>query len=583
MMKKDKNLKRFLKFIISKNKLKLSISFFLVIVSSCMSLYLPKITRKIVDEGIMAKDYKFLLNLIIIYLIIVFSSAIIDIILEYLYNVMKNKVTSSFKIKLFHHLSKLSGKYFSNIKSGNIFSIVEQDLYIVEGFNAELLFSIIMNFITAICSVYFLFMMSKDMLFIVVILQILLILSQSKIRKLISKMTREIRNLDGNLANISQEYISNIMNVVISKSKKIFLKRYIKQMKSIIEKNMIINLIMVSNISISKILSGMISATIYGYGGYKIISGKLSIGELIAFQQYTGMLVNPCINIIRSANKIEQVKVSIDRIYSIIDEPIEIFSPLKSNIFGSNLEHKPIENIEFKNVYFKYSDKDNQVLNGVNLSFSKGKTTAIVGGSGCGKSTISNLIYRLWDVSEGEITINGINIKNVNLAFLRKNINVVTQDVLIFDNTIRDNISLGKNIEDEEILSICNIVGMKDFIESLEDGLYSIVGEKGVKMSGGQKQRIAMARALAGNSDILVFDESTSSLDNISQKEIMKNMKEVIKDKIVIIIAHRLSTIKDADNIYVIKDGQVAESGSDEELIILGGDYSLQCSGGDVY
>ncbi|MCP8340927.1 ATP-binding cassette domain-containing protein, partial [Clostridioides difficile] len=265
------------------------------------------------------------------------------------------------------------------------------------------------------------------------------------------------------------------------------------------------------------------------------------------------------------------------------DEPIEIFSPLKSNIFGSNLEHKPIENIEFKNVYFKYSDKDNQVLNGVNLSFSKGKTTAIVGGSGCGKSTISNLIYRLWDVSEGEITINGINIKNVNLAFLRKNINVVTQDVLIFDNTIRDNISLGKNIEDEEILSICNIVGMKDFIESLEDGLYSIVGEKGVKMSGGQKQRIAMARALAGNSDILVFDESTSSLDNISQKEIMKNMKEVIKDKIVIIIAHRLSTIKDADNIYVIKDGQVAESGSDEELIILGGDYSLQCSGGDVY
>ncbi|EGT2207962.1 ABC transporter ATP-binding protein [Clostridioides difficile] len=583
MMKKDKNLKRFLKFIISKNKLKLSISFFLVIVSSCMSLYLPKITRKIVDEGIMAKDYKFLLNLIIIYLIIVFSSAIIDIILEYLYNVMKNKVTSSFKIKLFHHLSKLSGKYFSNIKSGNIFSIVEQDLYIVEGFNAELLFSIIMNFITAICSVYFLFMMSKDMLFIVVILQILLILSQSKIRKLISKMTREIRNLDGNLANISQEYISNIMNVVISKSKKIFLKRYIKQMKSIIEKNMIINLIMVSNISISKILSGMISATIYGYGGYKIISGKLSIGELIAFQQYTGMLVNPCINIIRSANKIEQVKVSIDRIYSIIDEPIEIFSPLKSNIFGSNLEHKPIENIEFKNVYFKYSDKDNQVLNGVNLSFSKGKTTAIVGGSGCGKSTISNLIYRLWDVSEGEITINGINIKNVNLAFLRKNINVVTQDVLIFDNTIRDNISLGKNIEDEEILSICNIVGMKDFIESLEDGLYSIVGEKGVKMSGGQKQRIAMARALAGNSDILVFDESTSSLDNISQKEIMKNMKEVIKDKIVIIIAHRLSTIKDADNIYVIKDGQVAESGSDEELIILGGDYSLQCSGGDVH
>ncbi|CZR74670.1 ABC transporter ATP-binding protein [Clostridioides difficile] len=582
-MKKDKNLKRFLKFIISKNKLKLSISFFLVIVSSCMSLYLPKITRKIVDEGIMAKDYKFLLNLIIIYLIIVFSSAIIDIILEYLYNVMKNKVTSSFKIKLFHHLSKLSGKYFSNIKSGNIFSIVEQDLYIVEGFNAELLFSIIMNFITAICSVYFLFMMSKDMLFIVVILQILLILSQSKIRKLISKMTREIRNLDGNLANISQEYISNIMNVVISKSKKIFLKRYIKQMKSIIEKNMIINLIMVSNISISKILSGMISATIYGYGGYKIISGKLSIGELIAFQQYTGMLVNPCINIIRSANKIEQVKVSIDRIYSIIDEPIEIFSPLKSNIFGSNLEHKPIENIEFKNVYFKYSDKDNQVLNGVNLSFSKGKTTAIVGGSGCGKSTISNLIYRLWDVSEGEITINGINIKNVNLAFLRKNINVVTQDVLIFDNTIRDNISLGKNIEDEEILSICNIVGMKDFIESLEDGLYSIVGEKGVKMSGGQKQRIAMARALAGNSDILVFDESTSSLDNISQKEIMKNMKEVIKDKIVIIIAHRLSTIKDADNIYVIKDGQVAESGSDEELIILGGDYSLQCSGGDVH
>ena len=185
-----------------------------------------------------------------------------------------------------------------------------------------------------------------------------------------------------------------------------------------------------------------------------------------------------------------------------------------------------------------------------------------------------NLIYRFWDVNEGKILIDGINIKDINLLTLRKSISVVSQDILMLDDSIRNNIILSSTINDEEILRICEVVGLTDFVKGLKDGLDTVIGEKGVKISGGQRQRISIARALVNDNDILVFDEATSALDNISQAYILKNMKKYMQDKIVIIIAHRLSTIKDADNIYVLHNGKIVESGNKEELKLNDGIYN---------
>ncbi|MDN9636892.1 ABC transporter ATP-binding protein/permease [Clostridioides difficile] len=589
---KNKSLKRFAFLTFKKNKGKLLLSFIMVIIVAIVDLVQPQVTRMIVDEGIGTKDANLLLKLMFIYGAAGVSSAILYLLLSYLYSAIKKNVTVDIKIKLLNHLSKLSGKYYSNIKTGNIISIIESDIFIIENFGAELAFSILVNIFTASMALFFLVRMQVDLFLIVLILQIILSIFQNKFTKLISKNTREIREDSGSLSNKIQEYVSNIKNVVVSKSRMKFFSSYLSEEKNLIRKYLKLDLIMNGNIAIAKSISILVTVSIYGVGGYKIISGNMTIGELLAFQQYTNMFIGPCISIVRANTRIQQAKASLDRVYSVIDEEIDI----KVNNRGLRIEDKECNIIEFKNIYFSYKEigkkklqnleqdeqidctyedieTDSYILSNINITFRKGETTALIGESGSGKSTIVNLLYRLWDIQKGEITIDGINIKNINLKSLRKSINIVTQDMLMFDDTIRNNISINKSLSDEELKNICSVVGMNDFISRLENGFDTIIGEKGVKISGGQKQRIALARSLVNDSKILILDEATSALDNISQSEILRNIRAYVKGKIVIIIAHRLSTIKDADNIYVLEKGKVVESGKDKELFIRNGIY----------
>lgn len=592
MNNKNKSLKRFAFLTFKKNKGKLLLSFIMVIIVAVVDLVQPQVTRMIVDEGIGTKDVNLLLKLMFIYGAAGVSSAILYLLLSYLYSAIKKNVTVDIKIKLLNHLSKLSGKYYSNIKTGNIISIIESDIFIIENFGAELAFSILVNIFTASMALFFLVRMQVDLFLIVLILQIILSIFQNKFTKLISKNTREIREDSGSLSNKIQEYVSNIKNVVVSKSRMKFFSSYLSEEKNLIRKYLKLDLIMNGNIAIAKSISILVTVSIYSVGGYKIISGNMTIGELLAFQQYTNMFIGPCISIVRANTRIQQAKASLDRVYSVIDEEIDI----KVNNRGLRIEDKECNIIEFKNIYFSYKEigkkklqnleqdeqidctyedieTDSYILSNINITFRKGETTALIGESGSGKSTIVNLLYRLWDIQKGEITIDGINIKNINLKSLRKSINIVTQDMLMFDDTIRNNISINKSLSDEELKNICSVVGMNDFISRLENGFDTIIGEKGVKISGGQKQRIALARSLVNDSKILILDEATSALDNISQSEILRNIRAYVKGKIVIIIAHRLSTIKDADNIYVLEKGKVVESGKDKELFIRNGIY----------
>lgn len=572
----NKNMIRFSKYVFKKNKLTIFISLILVILVAIMELVIPQLTRNILDNGIAKGNIELLIKLIVIYFIINVLNPMMQLVLEYLYTIMKNKITISLKIKLLNHISSLSGRYFSEIKSGNILSIINQDIFIIDNFNVELLFNLLTNILTAMFSVIFLASINKELLFIVLFIEFILVIIQSKMRKYISSETNNIRESHGDIFNITQEYVSNIRNIVISKSKLKFFKSYINKERRLMHDELKLNIAIVANMSITTILNSTITVAIYGYGGYKIINGQLSVGELIAFQQYTNMLVGPCIDIIRSANQIVQAKVSIDRVYSIIDEPIDI----KVDNRATKIDEVEINSIELKNVSFNYNDfnEERNILRNTNMVFKKGETTAIVGESGCGKSTIVSLLYRLWDITDGEILINNINIKDINLKSLRKSIHIVNQDVFLFDDTIRNNVDFNKQFSNDEVLKVCSIVGLNELLESLEYGIDTVVGEKGVKISGGQKQRIQMARAILSNSKIVILDEATSALDNISQNSILNNINKYIKDKIVIVIAHRLSTIKDADNIYVLEKGKVVESGREEDLLAKDGLYKVLIS-----
>nr|WP_330389419.1 ABC transporter ATP-binding protein [Peptostreptococcus sp. D1] len=562
MKEKNKNIRKFINYIYINNKKKIILSSIFMLLVTVMDLYLPLLLKKIVDKGIIGKNFSTLLKLALIYLIIQLLAIFIEFILGYIYSIMRNSVAIKIRLRILRHISTLSGDYYTNKKTGNILSIVQSDIDTIESIDAELAFSLVKNFITATAALYFMIRLQYDLFLIVIFLQIVLILLQRIFTKMIHENVSLIRKEYGDITHLIQEYVLNIMSIVISKSKRFFISDYIKKDRKIINKNIKTHLLYSGNITAAITINSIITMILYGYGGYKIINGSLTLGALLAFQSYSAMLLGPCMSIVNANNKIQQAKVSIDRVYSLLGEKSDIASE-KDSI---TLEKGNIEKIEFNKVNFGYT-KDLNILKNVDLVFDRGNISALVGSSGCGKSTIINLLFRLWDVDSGCILIDGIDIKNINLYSLRKNISVVTQDSLIFDMSIRENICLGKKIDEEILKIICEKVGISEYISGLADGIDTKIGERGIKISGGQKQRIAIARTILSDSDIIILDEATSALDNISQKEIINNLKEFFDNKIVIVIAHRLSTIKDVDNIFVLDSGKIIGKGTHQALL----------------
>lgn len=560
-MKNYKTLVRFFKIIMQNKKLIIFSIFIVMVLSSVIDLLLPQFTKNIIDKAIKLKNSNLLFKLIIGYLLFNLIQIFLDLILQYINAKLKKSMSVKLKIYLLNHLSKLSGHYYSNIKTGNLLSILERDLFVVESFGFDVIFTIIMDIFTALIAFGFLVHMQFDLLIIIIVLQIFLAYSQSKFSTKISTQTEEVRDNYGDISNLTQEYISNIMHVVISNSYFKFFKTYINKERKLLKKCLNLDLIIMSNFSISQVLGTLISASIYGIGGLKVINNKMTIGDLIIFQQYTSMFIGPCVRVIKSNTRIQQAVVSINRIFTILDEPITI----KQDNTGKKVYKDLVQNIIFKDVCFSYENIN--VLNNINLNFEKGNVTSLVGTSGCGKSTIINLLFRLWEVDKGSIFINDVELKEYNLKSLRKNISIVTQDILLFDDTIFNNLTLNNKVNINFVEDICKKVDIYGFIDNLPNKFNTIVGEKGVKLSGGQKQRIAIARALINQANILIFDEATSALDNLSQSLILDNIKDLLKDKIVILIAHRLSTVVDSDKIYVINEGKVVEKGTHCELI----------------
>lgn len=569
-LKNTINMKKFLYLIIQGNKKLVIISFLMMIVVAMIDLYIPQIIRNILDIAIKSKNITMLIKLILQFILINIILSNLELFLEYNYSKMKKKITTKLKLKLLRHLSKLDGRFFSEIKTGNIMNIVEYDVMMLDRFGIELIFSLIVDIITAFISLYFLIKIQSKLLVIVVVIQIVISFTQYIFTKMISKYTQNIRSNAGSISNIVQEYISNIMNVVIHKGELNFFTQFLSMQKNFVSKCIKLDMIMAGNVSLSKILNSLIVISIYGYGGYKIINGEITFGELVAFQQYTGMLIGPCMNIIKSNAIVQQSLVSINRIFDLLNEEVNMKQENKGEIFQSGINKKI--RMDMIDVSFSYDKED--VLHNINMSLESGNIYGIVGGSGSGKSTLIKLIYRLWDIESGSIRINDVDIRDYNLKNLRKNITIITQEPLLLNDTVFNNIILSnKNINYELVVRICKELDIYDFIVSLPNEFNTIVGENGVKLSGGQKQRISIARAMLSNSSILVLDEATSALDNISQKDLLKSMKKFLNNKIVIIIAHRLSTIKDSDKIFVINNGEIIESGSHKDLVSQNGYY----------
>lgn len=395
--------------------------------------------------------------------------------------------------------------------------------------------------------------------------------------KKVNKLINRLREYHGEYINILGEFFHSMLNFIKQNGKKLFYKKYFDVSKRFLKTGIGLQMGLSGSSISTNIVSGIIMISILAYGGIKVMRGSMTIGVLIVFNSYAQQLLSPVFRIIQFRMNIQKSIVAIKRIQAILDEPISIDENKKG--YQSK---KVLGAIEFRNVSFQYNE-NKIVLKNINVTFNN-CITAVVGESGSGKTTITNLIYRLWDVTSGDIYIDNVCIKKYNLQALRKNISIVSQDTFIFDDTLMNNLTLGNRlITKEMVVNATKVADIFDHISALPKQFETKVGQNGVALSGGQKQKISIARALLRNSPIIIFDEATSSLDNISENKIQEELGKYFKGKTIIIIAHRLKTVIFANKILVLKQGKIVEVGTHNELLELKGEYYQLYNTGEEY
>ena len=318
------------------------------------------------------------------------------------------------------------------------------------------------------------------------------------------------------------------------------------------------------------LFTGLINIAVIAGGGLFITHRIINIGDLLTFLLYIGNLIDPVKKLINFTETFQNGMTGFDRFFEIMEiQPDIVDKP------GALTLHEVKGEIEFKDVAFKYNDTSAEVFRDINLKVQAGEYVALVGSSGVGKTTMCSLIPRFYEVSEGSITIDGIDIKDLRLRSLRENIGIVQQEVYLFAGTVLDNIRYGRpEATEEEVMEAAKNANAHDFIKELPEGYHTYIGQRGIKLSGGQKQRLSIARVFLKNPPILIFDEATSSLDNESEKVVQDSLEKLAKNRTTFVIAHRLTTIKNAKRILVLTEDGIKESGSHEELLQKNGIYA---------
>ncbi|HDG9679917.1 TPA: SAV1866 family putative multidrug efflux ABC transporter [Staphylococcus aureus] len=493
----------------------------------------------------------------------------IEFIRQYLAQWTSNKILYDIRKKLYNHLQALSARFYANNQVGQVISRVINDVEQTKDFILTGLMNIWLDCITIIIALSIMFFLDVKLtlaaLFIFPFYILTVYVFFGRLRKLTRERSQALAEVQGFLHERVQG-ISVVKSFAIEdneaknfdKKNTNFLTRALKHTRWNAYSFAAINTVT----DIGPII-------VIGVGAYLAISGSITVGTLAAFVGYLELLFGPLRRLVASFTTLTQSFASMDRVFQLIDEEYDI----KNGVGAQPIEIKQ-GRIDIDHVSFQYNDNEAPILKDINLSIEKGETVAFVGMSGGGKSTLINLIPRFYDVTSGQILIDGHNIKDFLTGSLRNQIGLVQQDNILFSDTVKENILLGRpTATDEEVVEAAKMANAHDFIMNLPQGYDTEVGERGVKLSGGQKQRLSIARIFLNNPPILILDEATSALDLESESIIQEALDVLSKDRTTLIVAHRLSTITHADKIVVIENGHIVETGTHRELIAKQGAY----------
>jgi ATP-binding cassette subfamily B protein len=535
--------------------------------SIALDMLSPQITKRIIDDVIAGGDKKLLTPLLIGILIVGVGRCIFGYLKEVIFDRVSSKISTDIRRNLFRHIQTLSIQFFDKTNTGELMSRVKDDvdkIWGALGFVGMLVIEVVIH--TSVV-LYCMINLSPKLTIIPLIAMPIVACIAIFMEKSLGNVYEEISEENAVLNTVAQENLAGVRTVKAFAREKFEIKKFLSHNKRYYDLNMKQSKVFVKYYPYFQFITKLLPVLVIIFGGIMVIKGEITLGTLGAFTEYSNNIVWPMEMLGWLSNDIASAFASNKKIKKILNETPVIKEKEDCTLLG-NVKGT----IEFDHVSFSQGDKT--ILTDINFTLESGKIIGIMGATGAGKSSIINLLQRFYDANEGEIRLDGVNIKDLTLKELRGSISLVMQDVFLFSDTVSENIKLGKRdlIDEEEILHAVTNAQAKDFIERMDNQYETIIGERGVGLSGGQKQRISIARSLAKKTPILVLDDSTSALDMETELMIQKALNE-LTDTTKIIIAHRISAVRNADEIIFLENGTIAERGTHEELLQAEGLY----------
>ncbi|GAA0066396.1 MAG: ABC transporter ATP-binding protein [Clostridium perfringens] len=556
---------------ISKRMIFLIVPILAMIIVLGIDSFFPYLQKIFVDDILLGSDKSKLGLFFGVFLGLSLLRGILGYIKEFLFDKFSLNVSKEIRMDLFKKIQSFEFSFFDSTNTGELMSRIGEDVDIVWETISYGLRLLIEGIILFIISVTIMMSMSPSLTIICLVILlpvgVLAILVNKKFHRNYSKISDKVADI--NL--MAQQDIAGIRLVKAFAREKYETEKFLKVNKDYYDLNITQARILSNFLPVIDLLTNLTPVAMIIYGGYLVIKGNITMGTLLAFSSYILNLSFCVKNIGGLVNMMSQNRASMDKIFNILKRKPQITS--MENSYNPD---KVKGEIEFKNVSFRYNEEE--VLKKINLKIPAGSTVAIMGETGCGKSSILSLIGRHYDVSSGEVLIDGVNVKKWDLDKLRENMAVVFQDTFLFSDSIKDNIDFGGNKNEDEIIEAAKDSCAYDFIKEMPEGFETEVGERGLGLSGGQKQRLAIARALVRKTPILILDDATSALDMETEFNVLKNLSKKQDKATTFIIAHRISGVKDADIILFMKDGEIVEMGDHESLLKKKGHYySVYC------